>query len=98
MDQAPFFPINQHLKQDNGCFHLLPREIDRKRSISTVADRFRVVSAEGGRKKKREKKKSGISHGREKEEEENLDFFLCRANCHPVSRVTQSVARSIACE
>ncbi|RRT42773.1 hypothetical protein B296_00024517, partial [Ensete ventricosum] len=35
---------------------LLSLEIDRQRSISIVGDRFRTVSAEGGRKKKREKK------------------------------------------
>ncbi|RWW16247.1 hypothetical protein GW17_00019880 [Ensete ventricosum] len=52
----------------SGYFRSLPREIDRQRSISTVADHYRVVtvdfvvadpfwaiSVEGGREKKREK-------------------------------------------
>ncbi|RRT41773.1 hypothetical protein B296_00024954 [Ensete ventricosum] len=48
------------------------------------------------RAKKREKKKrSGLSRGREKEEE-NLDFFSCCAIRRPISRVTRPVARSLA--
>ncbi|RZR97241.1 hypothetical protein BHM03_00026378 [Ensete ventricosum] len=46
-------------------------------------------------KKREKKKRSGLSRGREKEEEENLDFFPRCAICRPVSFVARSYALCI---